>query len=314
MNTFLKRMAAGLALAAAGAFPALADWAPDGPITMQIGFDAGGETDTLGRIVAKEMSAATGWDVVVENKPGGGGMAMFTQIAVAEPDGQTIGLGVSMPVLVNLVTRGGEVPFDLDDFDYLATVAYAQLAVVARADAPFDDMAGLVEHAKANDGALVGFDAKPQELLMNVIAAESGAAFKLVPFKSSAEQVQNVLGGHVLATFSAGTHIPYLESGELKMLASANAERHGYAPDVPTVQEQGYDIYVDPYFYFAAPAGLPDETKATLSDALHAAITSDGAREAIMNAFKSDPSELGPEGTRKMMTDGLANVQKLFGK
>ncbi|HSM42993.1 MAG TPA: tripartite tricarboxylate transporter substrate binding protein [Afifellaceae bacterium] len=291
-----------------------ADWSPSGPLKLQIGFDAGGETDTLGRVIAKEMETQTGWDIVVENKPGGGGIAMFTGIAVAKPDGQTIGMGVSMPVLINLTLRGAELPFDLDSFDYLATVARAQVAIVAKADAPFDDLAGLIEYSKANGGALVAFDAKPQELLMNVVAKEAGTEFRLVSAKSSAETIQQLLGGHVVAAFAAGAHIPYLESGDLKMIASANAGRHGYAPDTQTVQEQGYDIFVDPYFYIAAPAGLPADAKAALAKALNAAINSDATRQAIVNALKTDPSDLGPDGTRKMMDDGLANVAKLFGK
>ena len=171
---------AGAALALAmSAGAAMAEWAPDGPVKLWIGFGAGGETDTLGRLVAQNMSEATGWDIVVENKPGGGGMAMFTQLATLPADGRTLGMGVTMPVLVNLTIRPDEVPFDLDSFDYLSTVALAQLALVAPANAPYDDLAGLIEHAKASDGALVGFDAKPQELLMQFVDKQAGAGFRL---------------------------------------------------------------------------------------------------------------------------------------
>tara|TARA_R110002049_G_scaffold152824_2_gene316947 strand:- start:3198 stop:4136 length:939 start_codon:yes stop_codon:yes gene_type:complete len=293
---------------------AYAEWAPSGPITLQIGFDAGGETDTLGRVIAKEMESQTGWDIVVENKPGGGGIAMFTGIAVAKPDGQTLGMGVNMPILVNLVLRGDKLPFNLESFDYLATVARAQVAIIAKSDAPFDDLQGLIEYSKSNNGALVAFDAKPQELLMKYVDGETEAGFKLVSTKSSAEAIQNLLGDHVVASFAAGAHIPYIESGDLKMIASANASRHGYAPDTQTVVEQGYEIYVDPYFFIAAPAGLPADTKAALAEALHNAINSEAARKAIVNALKTDPSDLGPDGTQNMLVEGVGNVKKLFGK
>lgn len=302
---------AGWLLLAGGAS---ADWEPAGPLTLEIGFDAGGETDTLGRVVAQELRSDTGWNVIVENKPGGGGIAMFTGLAVKPADGSTIGMGVSMPVLVNLVLRPDELSFDLDSFDYLATVARAQLALVAKGDAPFDDLSGLIEYSKEHGGALVAFDAKPQELLMDFIDKQTGAGFKLVSTKSSAEAIKDVLGGHVVAGFAAGAHIPFLESGDMKMLASANATRHGYASDVQTVREQGFDIYVDPYFYMAAPAGLPDDAKETLASALSKAINSEAVRKAIVNAMKTDPSDLGPDGTKSMMVDGLGNVKKLFGK
>ncbi|WP_375688079.1 tripartite tricarboxylate transporter substrate binding protein [Pseudooceanicola sp. LIPI14-2-Ac024] len=309
-----KTWAAAAAIALAGAGPALADWAPSGPVKLWIGFGAGGETDTLGRLIAKEMSDATGWTIVVENKPGGGGIAMFTQLQAVPADGQTLGMGVTMPVLVNLVTRPDEIPFDLDSFDYLHTVALAQLALIAPADAPYDDLAGFLDYSRQKGGALVAFDAKPQELLMNVVNAGSGAGLKPVSTKSSAEALQQVLGGHVDAAFNAGAHIPQLEAGKVKMLASANATRHSYAPDTPTVQEQGFDIYVDPYFYIAAPAGLPEDARTALAEAIGAALSKETTREAIMNTFHTEPSDKGPEDTKAMLEDGLVNTGTLFGK
>lgn len=309
-----KTILAAVAATALSAGAALADWAPSGPIKMWIGFDAGGETDTLGRIIAKEMSEATGWTVVVENKPGGGGIAMFTQLAKAPADGQTIGMGVTMPVLVNLTVRPKEIPFDLDSFTYLNTVALAQLAIVAKKDAPFDDLEGLIKYSKEKGGALVAFDAKPQELLMNFVNGKTDAGIKLLSTKSSAEGLQQLLGGHVDAAFNAGAHLPYLDSGEVKMIATANASRASYAPDTATVQEQGYDIYVDPWFYIAAPAGLPDDAKTALSKAISAALATETAKTAIENTMHTEPSMAGPDETRAMMDAGLKNVGTLFGK
>ncbi|OWU85831.1 hypothetical protein ATO6_02710 [Oceanicola sp. 22II-s10i] len=310
----IRTILAAAALAVAGAGSAMAEWAPSGPIKLWIGFGAGGETDTLGRLIAQKMGESTGWDFVVENKPGGGGIAMFTQLQAVPADGMTLGMGVTMPVLVNLTIRPDEIPFNLDSFDYLHTVALAQLAIIAPADAPFDDLAGLVEYSKEKGGALVAFDAKPQELLMNFVNGQSEAGLKPVSTKSSAEALQQVLGGHVDAAFNAGAHIPQLEAGKVKMIASANAVRHSYAPDTATVQEQGFDIYVDPYFYIAAPAGLPAEAKTALAEAIGQALMAEDTKTAIMNAFHTEPSDKGPDETKKMLEDGLVNVGMLFGK
>ena len=210
--------------------------------------------------------------------------------------------------------RADKLKFNLDSFDYLATVARAQLAIIAGSDAPFDDVDGLAAYSREHDGALVGFDAKPQELLMKYIDQQTGAGFKLVSTKSSAEMVQNLLGGHIVASFAAGAHLPYIESGDIKMIASANAGRHTYAPDTPTLPEQGFDIYVDPYFFIAAPAGLPDDAKSALAGALANAIASTPVREVTRNTLMTEPSDLGPEGTRDMLVGGIDNVRKLFGK
>lgn len=313
MNTIraIGAIAAGVIMASTGA--ALAQsWEPSGPITLEIGFAAGGETDTIGRAIAASMEESTGWDVVAQNKPGGGGIAMFTELAANKADGLTIGMGVSMPVLINLVLRGDQLPFNLESFDYLATVARAQLAIVAPADAPYDDVKELIAYSKSGDGAVIAFDAKPQELLIKTINKADGANLRLLSTKGSAESIQNILGGHVDAAFTAGAHIPYLESGDMKMLASANATRHSYAPDTPTLIEQGWDIYTDPYFYIAAPAGLPEEAKSALADALNKAISSDTVKGVIVNALKTEPSNLGPGGTSRMLTDGLDVVRVLL--
>lgn len=288
------------------------DWAPSGPIELQIGFGAGGETDTLGRVIAATMEEQTGWNVVPQNKPGGGGIAMFTGLLNAKNDGSVIAMGVSMPVLINLTLRGDQLPFDLDSFDYLGTVTRAQLALIAKSDAPFDDMAGLIEYSKEQGGVPVAFDAKPQELMLMALNEQTGAGFKLVSTKSSAEMVQFVLGGQVVASFNAGTHIQYLEKGDVKMLASANADRHAYAEDVPTLQEQGYDLYTDPYFYFAAPGGMSDEAKSALAAALDNAIGSEKVQDLVKNVMQNSVNNLGPEGTEKMMKDGLNSVGDLF--
>lgn len=303
------------ALAAASlvmlASAAQAEWAPKGNISLQIGFGAGGSTDTIGRVVAKVMKEQTGWNVIAENKPGGGGIAMFTGIANRPADGSVIGLGVSMPILVNLVNRPEKLKFNLDSFDYLGTATRAQLALIARSDAPFDDVAGLVDYAKAND-APVAFDAKPQELAMRFVMAQSGAEFQFLSTKGGAENAKLVLGGQAIAAFEAGEHIPFLEAGEIKMIASMNNSRHNYAPDTPTLQEQGYDIYVDPVFFFATTAGTPDDARKALTEALAAALESDTVKDVVLNTLKSPIHNMGPDGTENMMRDGVTNVGALF--
>ncbi len=291
---------------------ARAEWTPDGPLHLQIGFGAGGSTDTLGRLIASEIEEQMGWEVIVENKPGGGGVAMFSGISQAPADGQTIGIGVNIPILMNLVLRGDKLPFNADSFDYLATVTVAPLAIVAKADAPYNDFRELVAWSKENDGALLGFDAKPQEMTIRAINANNEGQFKLVSYKSGAESVQGVLGGHVAAGYSGGAHIQYVNSGDLKVLAVATADRHGYSPDTMTLREQGFDYAVEPYFFLAAPRGLPDDTRDALVAALDAAIASDRVAEMVVNTMHAEPRNLGAEGTRSKLVEGVADIRTLI--
>lgn len=306
----IRALATAAALLAAGT--ANADWAPRGTLTVQIGFGAGGSTDTLGRIIVDKMKEQTGWNIIAENKPGGGGLAMFTAIANRPADGSVVGLGVSMPILVNLVNRPDQMGFDLGSFDYLGTATRAEVALVARADAPYDDVQGLVDFARAEGGAALAFDAKPQELALRYVARQADVEFQFLSTKAGGEVTQLVLGGQADAGFFAGEHLPFLESGELKMLASMNQSRHGYAPDTPTLPEQGFDIYVDPFYFFATTKGTPEEARAALAGAIDDALSSDEVQRLVQNALKAPVHNAGPEGTRKMLEEGLANVAQLF--
>ncbi len=313
LTKLLTGLVAGAALLAAGVANA-DDWKPDGPLKLQIGFGAGGSTDTMGRVLAKVMEDQTGWNIVAENKTGGGGVAMFTGIAKMPPRGKVIGLGVNMPILVNLVNRGDQLEFDLDSFDYLGTISKAELALVASKDAPFDDLEGLVAYAKEQGNLPVAFGAPPQKLLMDVTARETGAQFNMVSTKGGAETMKLILGGQVLAGFSSGEHLPYAESGDMKVIAAANAERLSYEPDVKTFTESGVKAYVDPYFFLATTKGTsPDAVKA-ISAAIDEAMKSPEMAEIVGNATKGKPLNLGPDGTKTMLVDGLDNVKVLFQK
>lgn len=288
------------------------DWAPDGPLTIQIGFGAGGSTDTMGRVLANEMEKATGWDIVVENKAGGGGVAMFTGLSQMPANGKTVGMGVSIPVLVQLVQRGDQLPFDTESFDYLGTVAKAELALVASADAPFDDLEGLVAYAKEQGQLAVATMAPPQVLMMNATTKATDAQFNLVTADGGAEVMKLILGGQVLAGFGSGEQLPYLESGDMKIIAGANQARLSYAPDTKTFIESGVDAFVDPVFFLAMTGGTDPAAVEAIASAIDAAVQTDAIAEIVMNATNGAPLNMGREGTHKMMVDGLANAKVLF--
>lgn len=289
------------------------DWAPAGPLTLQIGFGAGGTTDTIGRVLAAQMHEQTGWTVVAENVTGGGGIAMLTGIANRPPSNDVIGMGVTMPVLINLVRRGAELGFNLDSFAYLGTLANAQLALVARADAPYDTLAEFLAYAADHPGMTVGFDAPPQQALLAAVARDAGLEFSMVTMESSADSVRFLLGSQVDAAFSSGLHIPYMETGEMVTLGSVNRERLSYAPDAATFVDLGYNYFVDPYYFLAMHADSDPAAVAAIAAALEAALQTPAMIEVIQNINTTPPLNLGTEGTRQMLDDSLAVAQGLFG-
>lgn len=288
------------------------DWSPKSSIKLQIGFGAGGSTDIMGRLIAAAVEEDTGWNIVVENKPGGGGVALFSTLMNQKPDGLTLGVGVNMPILINLALRGDKLPFKVDSFDYIATITKGENAMVVKADAPYDNFKEFIEYAKTQNGVPIAYDAKPQQMVLNAVSKQAGVKFKLVKHKSGAEQIQSLLGGHVAVACMAGAHIKYIKSGDLKMIAVYNKNRHSYALNVRTLIEDGYNYYLDPYFYIAAPKGLPDNIKSALAKAFDKAIYSEKVKIALANTLKATPDNLGPDGTLKMMTEGGKDIQFLI--
>ena len=310
----IKSIIAGLAIAATAAFAGSAsakDWAPKGPLMFYIGFGAGGSTDTMGRVIAKVMKEQTGWNVVVENKPGGGGVAMFTKVAKSKPNGQVVGMGVSTPILMQLVLRPEKMAIGIDDFDYIATVARGELAVVARSDAPFNDLESMVKYAKANGPLKMALNAKPGKFVLNAVARETGIKFQYVSTKGGAESMKLLMGKQVMAATAGGAHAPLLKSGDVKMIAVANDSRHSYAPNVKTIAEQGYGLSVDPYFFIATTKGTDPAILSTLTKAIRTALATDTVKTIVRNSAKSSLLNLGPAATKKKMVDGLPVMRKL---
>jgi tripartite-type tricarboxylate transporter receptor subunit TctC len=287
------------------------DWQPNGPIKLKIGFGAGGATDVISRAIASAIETDQGWNVIVENKPGGGGVAMLSGLARDKADGTNIGIGVTLATLMNIANRGDRLPFNLDSFDYLGTMVVAPVAIIAPADAPYDTFAEFVEQSKANGGYLIGFDGGPQRMIINAIERDTDAGLEAVSHKSGAEQIQGLLGGQLQAGFGAGAHIGYIASGDLKMLAVVTKERQSYSPETTSLIEQGFNYSLNPYFYLAAPKGLSAEAKAALALALDEALKSDVVVDLIENTMKTNAHNLGPDGTEASLKDNLAATKKL---
>ena len=282
------------------------NWEPNGPVTMHVGFGAGGSTDALSRAIAQSIEDAHGWDVIVENLPGAGGVAMLSKLQAMKPDGLNIGVGVSIPVWIQLERRGDQLPFTLESFDWLATMGRAGLAMTAASDSEAKTMDALIALSKT-DTVTVATNGPAQELIVRALAKETGGKFVPVPTKSGGEIIQNLLGGHVKAATLGGAHVEYVANGDMVVVAGLAPVRDGADPSVPTLMEMGYPLAIDASFYIAAPAGLSDEAQAEISKAIGAALESEGVAAAL-SAMGMEGNNLGPDGTAQMMQDGLTTV------
>ncbi|MGE3644629.1 MAG: Bug family tripartite tricarboxylate transporter substrate binding protein [Beijerinckiaceae bacterium] len=304
--------ASAIVMALSALQPAVAaEWKPSGPITLNIGFGPGGSTDTMGRLIAQYLEQSKGWTVVPRNRPGGGGAVMAASLIRDKPDGLSLGMAVSESIILNVATRKNT-PYTVASFDYLGTVTVGHLTMLAKKDAPYNNIAELVAFASKNNGATVSANGKASELIVRAIAKRTKISLRPVPAKGGAEGIKNILGGHTNAGFDGGAHMKYLASGDMKVIATANSKRHPVAKDQPTLTEQGYKFAVEPWWFIAAPKGLPADAKATLAKAIDEAVKSPKVKELVEKRFQLEVTNLGPDGTAKMMTEGLEGLKNLI--
>ncbi|WP_010139746.1 Bug family tripartite tricarboxylate transporter substrate binding protein [Oceanicola sp. S124] len=290
------------------ATPAFADF-PEKPVTVLVGFGAGGGADTLARLIGKEAEAALGQPVVIENVPGGGGVVAATKLMNATPDGYTIGMAVTS-TFSYAPLASDTVKFDADTFDYLTSAAALQNAVVVGKDSPFNTWEDVVAAGKSGQKVSFGSSSPAVNLMMNYISAHDGYEMKVVPTKGGAEIMKDVMGGHMDMGWSAGIHQRF--GDDVKVLAAAGNERLVNSPDVPTFRDLGYDVGDDTYFLFFAPKGIPDE----VFQALHDAFSAGAQKPEVVSMVESKmgfPSKvLMPDQLRENVAASTAIYEKLI--
>jgi tripartite-type tricarboxylate transporter receptor subunit TctC len=263
--------AAAAALTLTSGLATAADF-PTKPITMYIGFRPGGAVDTTGRLIADKMSKILGQPVVAVTKAGGGGTVMASQLINAAPDGYTIGMGASAAyTLTPQINKN--IKYKIDDFTHLATLTYPSDAIVVKADSPFDSLKDMIEaHKKSGEPISFASQVSASRLMTDAIAEKSGVKFKVIPVKGGAVGIQEVLGGHIDATWSGSGWTEQVRAGKMKALATMSAERMADYPKIPTLLELGYGFTFTDTFMLSAPKGVPADIVAKLESAIKKAI------------------------------------------
>ncbi|MGB5080874.1 MAG: tripartite tricarboxylate transporter substrate binding protein [Burkholderiales bacterium] len=235
---------------------------PSRPIAMVVGFQPGGGTDTVARILAKTVGDSLKQQVVVENKAGAGGNIATDYVARAAPDGYTLLLGNvgSLTVAPHLVAK---LPYDpLRDFAPITMAVVFSNVVVVPASLPAQTLAEFVKMARDKPGTLTygssgigGAGHLAGELLKGAAKID----IVHVPYKGGGPAMQGMLGGQIHAYFAApASVVGHLKSGRVRALATTGSKRAQLLPDVPTVAESGYPGYEAMNWYaYVAPAKTP---------------------------------------------------------
>jgi tripartite-type tricarboxylate transporter receptor subunit TctC len=267
------------ALVGIAAPPAGAQSYPDRTIKIVVPFTPGGPVDLVARLVAQRMAPALGQGVVIENRPGGGGVIGAKAVAGAEPDGYTLLFGnVSTLAVVPAVTRNRD--YDpARSFVPVAKVSDSPELLVIDPALPARKVGELIAYAKAHPGTLnygsSGYGSATH-LSAEWFKSKTGVDVVHVPYKGLSDALTGLIGGQVIMVFGAIEGVlPLVQQGRLRPLAVTTAKRFPLLPDLPTMMESGVDGFMVTSFEgVVAPAGTPPAIVARLNAAINDSVAS----------------------------------------
>ncbi len=252
---------------------ALAQSYPTHPIRMIVPFPPGGPIDTMGRMVANDLSNRLGQQVIVDNRAGAGSTLGTKAAAAAEPDGYTILFGSSGSLAVAPALYSSLDVDPLTAFTPVARVALLPHVFVVSNALPVKTVREFVDYAKARPGQL-NFGAglgTPPHLLTTLFTNKAGIDAVYVPYKGAAASITDLLAGRTQFTIDAlVTLFPLIRDGKVRALAIARDQRWQALPEVPTLVESGFpDFTIDAWTAVVAPAGTPPAIVAKLNSAIN---------------------------------------------
>ena len=302
------------AVMASSAFGVRAQSFPAKPIKLIIAFPAGGPTDITMRSLADNASKILGQPVIIENKPGAGGTLPAQTLQTSAADGYTL---AQIPLGVFRLPYTTKINWDpVKDISYVLNVTGYAFGLVVPADSPLKTWTHFVGWAKANPGKLsfgsTGTLTSPH-LTMELIAQKLDLQLLHVPYKGSADLMQAVMGGHIMAAADSTGFASLVESGKLRVLNTWGAERLAKFPDAPTLKELGLDLVQNSPFGIGAPRGTPSDVLKRLHDAFKQAMEQESYKTALAR-YDMVPMYMSSAGYSKFAAETYAREKALVEK
>jgi tripartite-type tricarboxylate transporter receptor subunit TctC len=263
---------------------------PDKPVRLIVPWTPGGATDIQMRAVAEIAQRHLGQPIIVENRPGASGTMGAQHLArEARPDGYTLS---QMPMGVfrfaaMMRANGHQPPYEpLRDFTWVIRMVGYMGGVVVRPDSPHRTMRDLVEHARRNPGLLFYGTpgANTTDVVMRRLGRAAGVEWTAVPFRGAAPNLSALFAGDINFSAETSAWADMVIEGRLRLLAVYTTTRAERFPDVPTLQELGWDVFSDSPYGFAGPRGMEPRVVLALHDAFKAALH-DPAHLAVLRRF-----------------------------
>jgi tripartite-type tricarboxylate transporter receptor subunit TctC len=249
---------------------AQADW-PKGPIKFIVPFPPGGSTDPVARIIQAKLIELNGWNIVVDNKPGGTGVVGAAVAAKSPPDGNTWLIVFDSHILNSLWTPN--LPYKDSELTPVMQIGRSAQGIAAHPSRPFNTMADVAKAAKEQPGkiSVASLAASLAQVYLAFLQKENGFELNTIPYKGGGPLFQDALAGVTdLSISSLANMMPHISAGKLKLIGVTGESRSKLRPDVPTVLEQGLKgIASYAWWGVYAPTGTPKP----IIDRMHAEIT-----------------------------------------
>ncbi len=250
---------------------------PSKVIRLVVPYTPGASNDTLSRATGESMSPLLGQPIVIDNRPGAGGMIGAEHVARSAPDGYTI-LNVQASFATNVAIRA-KMPYDVfKDFAYVGMMARSPMIVVVHPSMPVKSVKELVALARKRPGELnygSSGTGGSNHLATELFAKTANVKITHVPYKSVGPAMTDLAGGHVqMVITSLPSALVLVKAGRLKALGVAADQRSSFAPEIPTVKEGGIPYVSELWWGLAAPGKTPAEIVDKLSDTLRKAMQS----------------------------------------
>jgi tripartite-type tricarboxylate transporter receptor subunit TctC len=303
-----------LALASAAA---CAQDYPARPVTVIVPFSTGSASDVIARIVLERMSASAAQRFVIDNRPAAGGAVGTAAAARTAPDGYTLLMGASGPLVVAKVLQPGLAYEAERDFDPISMYGRLPNVVVVSAKLPIKSLDDLVEHLKRNPGVAYGSvgNGSSQHLAGALFEQLAGVTMTHVPYRVTSQLQSDLVAGEVPVSFQLLPNvISALKAGQVRALAVANASRLAALPDVPTAAELGVKGYESSaWFGFVAPRGTPRPIVQKLNGEVLAALADPAVRGRFVE-FGAEPVTSTPEEFGRFIASEVAKWRDIVAK
>lgn len=261
---------------------------PNKPITLIVPFAAGGNLDIVGRLIAPGLAKQLGQSVIVQNKPGAGGVLGATELSRSEADGTV--LLVSTPNAITVAPKMVRTQYSLENFSSVGLISSTSLLLVTRTEQnKFQDFASFVAYAKANPGkvsvANAGIGTSNHIAIMQ-LQIKAGIELNVITYKGSGPANIDLLGGQVdVSIDQLSSAISHLKSGRARAMMVVSSERDPLVPDVPSAKELGLPtLEVSTTAGLLAPGKTPAATLAILNDALNKTLADPALQEQFTRA------------------------------